>query len=153
MQALAAEQLEGRYRPAVDQGRGLDRHLAAKRYRRQLACRKFRKTALGPGPRTSYKMPSHPPEGSKVRKVTAVGKLRRPARADGQRWIADKHKGFIGLRRIVYLKWCSRSISAQGLAGQSNLSFRVRLVLTVLPCPRTATALSTGRGRNRQGEP
>src|SRR6266851_7299931 len=84
MQALAAEQLEGRYRPAVDQGRGLDRHLAAKRYRRQLACRKFRKTALGPGPRTSYKMPFLPPEGSKVRKATALGKLRGRSLAGGQ---------------------------------------------------------------------
>src|SRR5713101_4534807 len=153
MRVLATEQAGAQHCLVVDRGLAVNRRPAERRYRRRPACRTFRKTAPGPGPRTSYKMPSHPPEGSKVRKLTALGKLPRPARAEGQRWIADKHKGFIGLRRIVYLKWCSRSISAQGLAGQSNLSFRVRLVLTVLPCPRTATALSTGRDRNRQGEP
>ena len=80
----------------------VNQRLAVARYWLLPACRNFRKTAPVPGPRISCKMPSHPLEGSKVRKPTALGKLPRPFAAGGRRRAADKPKEFIKLRRILY---------------------------------------------------
>lgn len=95
---MAAEALQ---RQAVDRGLAVDRQPAAKGYRRRPACRKFRKTAPGPGPRTLYKMPSSPPEGSKVRKPRALGKLQGPGLAGGHGRTADKLKNSLN-----YVEFC-----------------------------------------------